>query len=73
LFKASFGRILLSLSIIAGALLPVAPGVIGAANANDLPALTPTFGARVADYYAQVLSIKLQIMMLPIPGLFLQL
>jgi hypothetical protein len=52
LFKAPFGRILLSLSIIAGVVLPVAPGVIEAARANDLPGLTPTFGSRIADSYA---------------------
>lgn len=48
----AIGRVLLSLSIIAGVSLPVAPGVISVANANDLPGLTPTFGARVADGYA---------------------
>ena len=58
----AIGRVLLSLSIVAGALLPVAPGVFSVANANevavapaaaaDQPGLTPTFGARVPDYYA---------------------
>ncbi len=43
---------LLSLSIIAGVSLPVAPGVISVANAADEVGLTPTFGARTPDYYA---------------------